>query len=284
MTKKALHTGRIINMLRTTLPFILAGTLATFPALAEDGFDFMGGNVAQVEKVAKAPREANGHSNGINLKEGAIAFGLGALGPLGAIGLPFVTVSAANRAAVEMNSFYSGTVVRGKVEKIDEESGKAKVAITGLKLWWGLDTITAPSLDTIDAQFDLLVLDFGGPKEAVRFAFVHKASGIHIGDIVDVKNALGVYAAQTKINKDLKLDFNKHMPRVIALYCKHDQPCQNDYESSLGVLYRHQDKEFPPSQYLIDPKIIQADQERMRHEAEEKTRTAASTWGESSLF
>ena len=47
------------------------------------------------------------------------------------------------------------------------------------------------------------------------------------------------------------------MPRVVnVVYCKHDNPaCQNDYDSSLGVITRHNLTEFPPSQYLIDPAL-----------------------------
>lgn len=261
---------------KKTLPLLLAATLATAPAFAEDGFNFIGGSDAQVEKVAKAPREANGHSSNLNFKEAAIAFGLGGLGPLGAIGLPFVGVSAAKRVVVEMNSFYSGTVVRGKVEKIfplgDSPTTAQFLADTKKS---GIDASTIPAPETIRNNLVALRLDVDGPTDSERIVVARKDAGYEVGDILDAK---------TVDQKSLLIDYNKHMSRVVNVYCKHDNPvCQNDYESSLGVISRHTDTEFPPSQYLIAPKIIQADQERMRHETEEKTKTA-STWGESSLF
>ncbi|MBU1666471.1 MAG: hypothetical protein KKG92_13895, partial [Gammaproteobacteria bacterium] len=179
--------------LKKTLPLLLAATLAA-PAYAFDSSDPFGMGDAQVEKVAKAPREANGHSNGINLKEGAIAFGLGALGPLGAIGLPFVTISAANRAAVEMNAFYSGTVVRGKIKSIWDPSGKGELLLKSSHDHWGVGIDTEPAADTIGNQVFLLALDVDGPTDSVRAVLVRKDSGYEVGDIVDAKTALGTFA------------------------------------------------------------------------------------------
>ncbi|MDD5388986.1 MAG: hypothetical protein PHD37_06555 [Gallionellaceae bacterium] len=264
MTKKTLHTGRIINMLRTTLPFILAGTLATFPALAEDGFDFMGGNVAQVEKVAKAPREANPHCTvgpmcAGPLKSMGTGAVLGLLGPVGLIGVPFAAAKITADENQKLNSFYLGTVLRGKVNKVEEMS----------KNEWGI----SPGL--VSVSLVALILDVDGPVGSDRVVLADKHLGFEKGDIVDVKM---VSAEPDKS----EFNFNRHKPRVVALYCKHDQPCQNDYDSSLGVLYRHQDKEFPVSQYLIDPAIIAADQAKMRKEAEE-TKTASNS-GSFSFF
>ncbi len=264
------------------LPLLLAATLAA-PAYAFDSSDPFGMGDAQVEKVAKAPREKNTASDAKYLvKSGATGFALAFLPPIGALLLPVTGVIEQNNQLINLNAFYAGAAVRGKVKKVWDMSGQGKVFLKNLHSLWGLDTATAPSVDTIGDQLVVLDLDVDGPTDSDRFAIVRKGYDYQVGDIVDAKTLVGTYAFQPKVNKDVKLDFNKHMPRVIALYCKHDQPCQNDYESSLGVLYRHQDKEFPVSQYLIDPAIIAADQAKMRKEAEE-TKTASNN-GSFSFF
>ncbi|MBU1666467.1 MAG: hypothetical protein KKG92_13875, partial [Gammaproteobacteria bacterium] len=272
-----------INMLRTTLPFILAATLATFPALAEDGFDFMGGNVAQVEKVAKAPREKNdGHwlenqakgfaaGTAAGVVNGAV-LGAAALNPLVAIPTTLVIgVKTMDDSRAKESAFYSGSVVRGRVNRIVSYKRRLLYKEFGI-------SEEIPSQDSFDERFRVAILDVDGTADALVFAFIPNEMGIGKGDIIDVKSPVGVFVNNSLLIDNLHFNFNKHVPRVIALYCKHDQPCQNDYESSLGVLYRHQDKEFPVSQYLIDPAIIAADQAKMRKEAEE-SKAAANSGG-----
>lgn len=264
-------------MTQSLLSVFLAAALVTTPVYADDGFNFIGGGgqtekaaEGQAEKPAKAPREVNPFSTGNPMaKSAAAGFGLALLGPIGAIGVPIATLMIAKgeiNDVAKINAFYAGSVVRGRVKKIYD-----KVDFSGWSKPWKMDLNTAPKSEERRSEYAVLQLDVDGPKDSDRIAIVSKDAGYEVGDIVDVKLLAGTYAFNPEINKDVKLDFNKHMPRVANVYCKHDNPtCQNDYDSSLGVLYRHQDTEFPPSQYLIDPAIIAADQERMRKEEADK--------------
>jgi hypothetical protein len=266
---------RIMN--QSVLPLFLAAMLAAVPACADGGFDFIGGAAqaekpakSQTEKPVKAPREVNQFSTGSPMTQAAAAgAGLVFLGPIGAIGVPIATIAIAKNEQTNLgkiNAFYSGAVTRGRVTKI-----YSKVDFSGWSKPWGMDPNSAPVSAEILNEYAVLQADVDGPTGSDRIAIVRKDVGHEVGDIVDVKLLVGTYAFNPQIDKKTKLDFNKHMPRVVGVYCKHDNPvCQNDYDSSLGVLYRHTDTEFPPSQYLIDPAIIAADQAKMRKEAEEK--------------
>ncbi len=262
---------------RKTLPLLMAAILAATPAFAGDGFDFIGG-AAQTEKPAKAPREKNDgrgletmvKSFGAGMGVGAAGvtmFGAAALGPLMLVGAPILAVRMTEDQIARESAFYAGTVTRGRVEGLNSKP----VAEGNFDKPLGIDQQSFPSAQTLIATFNTIGLDVDGPSKGLVFAFVHKASGIQKGDIVDIKFPVNMFAQNTKVFDNLHFDFNKHMPRVVNVYCKHDNPaCQNDYDSSLGVLYRHTDTEFPPSQYLIDPAIIAADQAKMKQEAEEK--------------
>ncbi len=274
MTKIALTTGRII--MRIGYSLVLASMLTTSPAFAEDGFNFLGGN-AQAEKPAKAkaPREVNPFSDGSPMTKAAAAgFGLALLGPIGAIGVPIATIMISNNNVenvTKLDAFYAGAVLRGKVEKIFPLGNSSSTAqfLADIKKS-GIDPSTIPLPATIRNNLVALRLDVDGPKGSERVVVARKDADYEIGDILDVK---------TVVQNSAPIYYNKHMPRVIALYCKHDNAvCQNDYNSSLGVLSRHTDTEFPPSQYLIDPAIIAADQAKMRKEEEER-KTAANSGG-----
>jgi len=258
-------------MNKALLPLLLAAMLATAPAHAFDSSDPFGMNGDQGDKPVKAQREVNPFSTGNPMaKAAASGFGLALLGPIGAIGVPIATLMIAKgeiNDMVKINAFYTGTVVRGKVKKVYDN-----VDFPGWAKSWGVVQNTAPTSVERLGEFVVLQLGVEGPTELDRVVVARKDAGYEVGDILDAKTALGTFALQPTVNKDVKLDFNKHMPRVVNVYCKHDNPaCQNDYESSLGVLSRHTDTEFPPSQYLIDPAIIAADQAKMRkEEAEQK--------------
>lgn len=261
---------------KTFLPLLLATTLVNAPVFADDGFNFGVSNDAQIQAVkpAKAQREKNPvASDHPMLKSAAAGFGLTILGPIGAIGVPIasVMISRNNMSHItEINAFYSGTVVRGKVVKVLEME-----RFTGTV--FGVDHATLPAKETVQAQMVALVLDVDGPMDSDRIMYARKDAGYVVGDIVDAMTLDGVFPGVNKINDKLVTDFNRHIPRVIGLFCKHDNPvCQNDYESSLGVIYRHTDKEFPPSQYLIDPATVAADQVKMRKD-EEKKKSAQSS-------
>jgi len=247
-------------MNKTFLPLLLAATLVTAHVHAEDGFDFMGGG-AQADKPAKAQRGESPNCTVGPLCAGPLkSMGsgavLGLLGPVGFIAMPFAAAKIISDENRKLNNYYFGTVLRGKVKKMEEMSANE----------WGI----SPRL--VNVSLVALVVDVGGPVGSDRVVLTEKRLGFEKGDIVDVKM---VSAEPDKA----KFNFNRHKPRVIALYCKHDNPaCQNDYDSSLGVLYRHTDSEFPPSQYLIDPAIIAADQAKMRKEAEE-SKAAANSGG-----
>jgi len=265
-------------MNKTFFPLLLVATLATAPACAFDSSDPFGVNGAQADKPAKAQREVNSFSTGNPMaKAMASGFGLALLGPIGAIGVPIATLMIAKgeiNDLAKINSFYSGTVVRGKVEKIFPLGNSPTTAqfLADIKKS-GIDASTIPAPETIRNNLVALRLDVYGPTDSERIVVARKDAGYEVGDILDAKTV-----AQSQADKDLRIDYNKQMPRVVNVYCKHNNPsCQNDYESSLGVLSRHQDKEFPPSQYLIDPAIIAADQAKMRKEAEESK--AASNSG-----
>lgn len=240
---------------KKTLPLLLAATLATAPAFAEDGFNLIGGSDATVEKVAKAQREKHPASYALHsVGDSAVGAILGStLGLAGILATPVTANYSARLWSDKVNSFYLGTVLRGKVNKVEEMS----------KNEWGI----SPGL--VSVSLVALILDVDGPVGSDRVVLADKRLGFEKGDIVDVKM---VSAEPDKS----EFNFNRHKPRVVALYCKHDQPCQNDHDSSLGVLYRHQDKEFPPSQYLIDPAIIAADQAKMHKEEVEKKAAANS--------
>lgn len=260
--------------LKIFLPLLLASTLAT-NAVA-DGFDFIGGN-AQAEKTAKAPREKN---DGRYLETMAKSFGTGVgvgaagVSVLGVAALPVLAVGGglvigikqtANQVAHE-SIFYAGTVTRGKVEKIFK-----RPSVWQFDSPFGMDPHSFPSAELLKSEFDVIKVDVDGPSNALVFAFVPESLGVVDGDIVDIKSPVGVFTQNTRVLNNLHYDFNRHMPRVVNVYCKHDNPsCQNDYDSSLGVISRHTDTEFPPSQYLIDPAIIAADQAKMRKDEAEK--------------
>jgi len=261
-----------IPMSKTFLPLLLAATLGTSPAYAFDSSDPFGISDAQAEKpakVAKAPREVNPFSTGNPMAKAMAAGGVAALlGPIGLlvgpIAIPMIAKGEINDIA-KINAFYTGTVVRGKVKKVYDN-----VDFPGWTKSWGLVPNTAPTSAERLSEFVVLQVGVEGQTEFDRVVVARKDTGYEVGDILDAKTALGTFALQPTVNKDVKLDFNKHMPRIVNVYCKHDNAaCQNDYESSLGVLSRHTDTEFSPSQYLIDPAIIAADQAKMRKEAEE---------------
>jgi hypothetical protein len=270
---------RIMN--KSVLPLFLAAMLAAVPACADGGFDFIGGAAqaekpakAQAEKPVKAPREVNQFSTGSPMTQAAAAgAGLVFLGPIGAIGVPIATIMIAKNEQTNLgkiNAFYDGTVLRGKVEKIFPLGNTSSTAqfLADIKRS-GIDPATIPLPQTIGNNLVALRLDVDGPNGSERVVVARKDAGYEVGDILD---------AMAVANKSLLIDYNKHMPRVVNVYCKHNNPaCQNDYDSSLGVIARHTDTEFPPSQYLIDPAIIAADQAKMRKEAEDKK--AASNSG-----
>lgn len=283
-------------MNKTFFPLLLVATLVTAPAYAFDSSDPFGIGQA-AEKPAKAVREKNdGRFLETMAKSFGTGVGVGAAGvaAMGVTALPLLAVGGSlvigrhitDSSWAKVNSFYSGTVSRGRVFNVVDNPRQDNFGQTsywnGIGIapdkYWGFDLKTFPQNDVLKMGFDILHVDVNGPSESTVFAIIAKGSGIQKGDIVDIKSAVGVFALNTKVFDGLHFDFNKHMPRVVNVYCKHDNPaCQNDYESSLGVLSRHQDKEFPPSQYLIDPAIIAADQVKMRKEEEE--RKAASNNG-----
>lgn len=246
--------GNHIMNLKKILPLLLAASLATGPAHAFDSSDpfDIGGSDAQAEKPTKALREVNPTTSDRPMAKAMAAGGVAALlGPIGLlvgpIAIPMIAKNNMNNQ-VAINSFYIGAVVRGKVKDV--------VSIS--KNQWGV----SPKI--VEANLVALVLGVGGSSDSDRIVIARKVDGYEEGDIVDA-SIISVEPAQTEFN------FNRHKARVIALYCKHDNPvCQNDYESSLGVLSRHTDTEFPPSQYLIDPAIIAADQAKMRKDEADK--------------
>jgi len=256
-------------MNKTLTALILTITLTTIPAQAEDGFDFMGSD-AQAEKPTKAQREVNPATSDRPMAKAMAAGGVAALlGPIGLlvgpIAIPMIAKNNINNQ-VAINAFYTGTVVRGKVKKVYDN-----VDFPGWAKSWGVVPSTAPTSVERLSEFVVLQLGIEGPTEFDRVVVARKDAGYEVGDILDAKTALGTFALQPTVNNDVKLDFNKHMPRIVNVYCKHDNPsCQNDYDSSLGVITRHTDTEFPPSQYLIDPAIIAADQVKLRKEEVEK--------------
>ena len=252
--------------------FLVATMMAMVPAYA-DGFDFIGG-AQQIEKSDKAPREKNdgrglemlvktfGTGVGVGAA-GVTVLGTAALGPLVLVGAPIIATKMTENQIAKESSFYAGTVTRGRVVGFNSQP----VAAGNFDKPLGIDPQSFPNAQTLMTTFNTIGLDVDGPSKGLVFAFVHKSSGIQKGDIVDIKFPVNMFAQNIKVFDNLNFDFNKHMPRVVNIYCKHDNPtCQNDYNSSLGVLYRHTDTEFPPSQYLIDPAIIAADQARMRKE------------------
>lgn len=269
-------------MNKSVLPLFLAAMLAAVPACADGGFDFIGG-ATQAEKPAKAPREQNdGRFLETMVKSFGTGVGVGAVGvaALGVAALPALAVGGGLfigekwriNSSAKVNSFYSGTVVRGKVTRIIHYKRK----FYEMELGINLDTV--PNQTVLDDYVMAAIIDLDGPSHAMVFAHFNNAAKIAKGDIVDVKSPVGVFTDNASVIDNLRLDFNKHVPRIIGVYCKHNNPtCQNDYDSSLGVIARHTDTEFPPSQYLIDPAIIAADQAKMRKEAEDKK--AASNSG-----
>jgi len=270
-------------MNKTFLPLLLAATLGTSPAYAFDSSDPFGMSDAQAEKPAKAVREKNdgrfletmakSFGTGVGVgAAGVAAMGVTALPLLAVVGPIFIGEKMRISSSAKVNAFYSGTVVRGKVTRTFHYKRKFYEKELGISL----DTV--PSQPVLDDRITAAILDLDGPSNAVVFAFFNNGTALEVGDIVDVKSPMGIFTDNASVIENLHFDFNKHAPRAIGIYCKHDNPsCQNDFESSLGVIARHQDKEFPPSQYLIDPAIIAADQARMRMEEEE--RKAASNSG-----
>lgn len=262
-------------MTQSLLSVFLAAALATAPVYADDGFNFIGGGgqtentvEGQAEKPVKAPREVNPFTTGNPMaKSAAAGFGLALLGPIGAIGVPIATLMIAKdeiNDVSKINAFYAGTVVRGKVTKIFPLGNSSSTAqfLSDIKKS-GIDPSTIPLPETIRSNLVALRLDVDGPKGSERIVVARIDAGHEEGDVLDAKIVVA--------KNGLLIDYSKHMPRVVNVYCKRDNPsCQNDYDSSLGILYRHQDTEFPPSQYLIDPAIIAADQERMRKEEADK--------------
>jgi len=271
-------------MNKTFLPLLLAATLATAPAYAFDSSDPFGMSDAHADKPAKAQREKN---DGRFLETMAKSFGTGVgVGAVGvtSMGLPALPLLAMGgsifigekwriASSAKVNSFYSGTVVRGKVTRTLYYKRKFYEQELGISL----DTV--PSQSVLDDKIMAAILELDGPSHAMVFAFFQKGTDLDKGDIVDVKSPVGVFTDNTSVIEHPNFNFNKHAPRVVNVYCKHDNPvCQNDYESSLGVIARHTDTEFPPSQYLIVPSIIAADQAKMRKEAEE-SKAAANSGG-----
>ena len=254
---------------------VLALCLAA-PALAFDSSDPFGMG-ASAEKPAKAPREKNDGrwlENSLkNYASGAAAgavnnaiFGAaGALNPV--VAVPTILLVGANRldsARAGESAFYSGSLVRGKVDRIVSYKRRFLFKEFGI-------SENAPSQDVLDSTVRAIILDVDGTENASMIAFVRNDSNFQKGDIVDVNSPVGVFVNNSILVDSAHYDFNKHMPRVVNVYCKHDNPaCQNDYDSSLGVMSRPNLTEFPPSQYLIDPAIIAADQAKMRQEEEEK--------------
>ena len=246
------------------------------------------GMYTPTEKPAKAPREKN---DGRWLEYSFKAWGAGAaagvvtnvaVGPAVAlsplVAAPVVALIGASlyeRQTAEITSFYAGTVVRGKVRTVEQSPtptdfggyGLSSIRIVpGSK--FGFDVQSFPV--GMQNLFDVVHMTIEIGAEPI-FAVVRKDSGLAVGDIIDVSIPVGVFAFNTKFLDKPQFDFNKHMPRVVNVYCKHDNPaCQNDYDSSLGVIARPNLTEFPPSQYLIDPAIIAADQAKMRKEEDEK--------------
>jgi len=269
-------------MNKTFLPLLLVATLVTAPAYAFDSSDPFGMNGAQADKPAKAVREKNdghfledlaksfGTGVGVGAAGGAL-MGAAVLNPLFIVGGGvLIGGSMIERDNAKTNVFYSGAVVRGRVTKVG-----FKKALVGS--WHSMDPTSSPDQRIFNEKLDLACLDVNGPSNAMVCAAVTKVIGIQQGDVIDVKLPVGVFVANGVMFKGARFDFNKHYPRVVSVYCKHDNPtCQNDYESSLGVIARHTDTEFPPSQYLIDPAIIAADQARMRKEEEERKSVANS--------
>jgi len=262
---------------KTFFSLLLVTTLATTTALAEDGFNFGVDNAAQVEKTVKAQREQPNGMGSTMARSMGWGF-VAAINPVLIIPAVIGHTSNVKNHLVEINTFYSGTVVRGKVKKVIDLSGYGKDIPTSLHKAYGLNVTTAPGTKTIEGDLVKLVLDVDGSTDSDRIVYARRDAVYYVGDIVDAKTLDGIYPLVYSVNDKLITDFNRHIPRVIALYCKHDNPiCQNDYDSSLGVLYRHTDKEFPPSQYLIDPAIIAADQVKMRKEEEEKKSAQGSS-------
>lgn len=267
-------------MNKTFLPLLLAAMLATAPAHAFDSSDpfDIGGSDAQAEKPTKALREVNPTTSDRPMAKAMAAGGVAALlGPLGLlvgpIAIPMIAKNNMNNQ-VAINSFYSGTVVRGKVEKIFPLGNSPTTAqfLADIEKS-GIDASTIPAPVTLRDNLVALRLDVDGPTGSERIVLARKDAGYEVGDILDAKTV-----AQYLADKNLRIDYNKQMPRVVTVYCKHDnEVCQNNYESSLGVLSRHTDTEFPPSQYLIDPAIIAADQAKMRKDEADKK--AASNSG-----
>jgi hypothetical protein len=274
--------GNHIMNFKKILPLLLAATLATAHVHAEDGFNFVGGD-AQAEKPAKAPREKNdghyletmaksfGTGVGVGVAGGAVLGAAVVLNPLFIVGGSLVIGgSMIERDNAKTNVFYTGSVVRGKVTKVGY-----KKALVGS--WHSMEPTSLPDQHVFNEKLDLACLDVDGPSNAMVCAAIFKGIGIQQGDVIDVKLPVGVFVANGVMFKDAHFDFNKHYPRLVSIYCKHDNPiCQNDYESSLGVLYRHTDTEFPPSQYLIDPAIIAAGQAKARKDEEERKAAASS--------
>jgi len=259
---------------QSLLSVFLAAAMATAPVYADDGFNFIGGGgqtenavEGQAEKSVKASREVNPFSVGSPMTQAAAAgAGLVFLGPIGAIGVPVATIMITKNEQTnvdKINAFYAGTVLRGKVEKVFPLGNSASTAQFLAEIQSsGIDPATVPLPQTIGNNLIALRLDVDGPKGSDRIVVARKDAGYVIGDILDAKIV---------VKQDLLINYNKQMPRAVGIYCKHDNPtCQNDYDSSLGVLYRHTDTEFPSSQYLIDPAIIAADQARMRKEEADK--------------
>ncbi|MBU1666622.1 MAG: hypothetical protein KKG92_14685, partial [Gammaproteobacteria bacterium] len=284
-----------MNFNKTFLPLLLAAMLATAPACAFDSSDPFGVNGAQADKPAKAQREKNdGHALEYTIKAWGAGFaagtvntallGAGAMAPL--VSAPTIALIGANlyeNQTAKITAFYSGSVLRGKIRDIEHEPTPTNFGGYGLSSIrvvpsdkFGFDLNTFPS--NLSKRFDVAHLTIEMGTQPI-FAVLPKSSGLEEGDIVDIKIPVGVFAFNAKVSDNLHFDFNKHMPRVVNVYCKHDNPvCQNDYESSLGVMSRPNIAEFPPSQYLIDPAIIAADHAKMRKEAEE-SKAAANSGG-----
>lgn len=266
-----------MHRIASLLLVVLLGLSAQ--ALAFDSGDPFGVNT-QVAKPAKAPREKN---DGRWLENQVTGFAAGAaagaaanvtLGGAAAalnpvVALPVIaglTVKLQERAVARESVFYTGTVSRGRV--VDVFKSPSIWRFSGA---FGIDESTYPNSTVFKQLFDIIKLDVDGPSNALVFAFVPKELHVLEGDLVDVEQPVGMFTQNVKIYDALKFDFNRHAPRVVNVYCKHNNPaCQNDYDSSLGVIARPNLTEFPPSQYLIDPAIIAADQAKMRKEEEEK--------------
>lgn len=263
-------------MKKTLLPLLFA--LLTSVAQADSVFDLIGqGDAAQEAPPpkAKAPREEVPYC-WVACKDGAkrmtTAFLVGGLSVLAGPLQPFVGPMHYRLSMQEyldnLSKFYSGAVIRGRVTKVLDDPKYLSE--------------NKQEREILGPYIGLVHVDVDGPEMSPRLVFYKKDRKYEVGDIVDFKVVHQDSADLIKNDKSLNPEIENMTARVVSVYCRKDNnACQNDYDSSLGVISRHHDLRFSDSDWLFPPLALEQYREYLKtKQAKEKSKevVAESAW------